>query len=76
MWKEEIFTISIDSLQYIVEPISCIDFVIRYKVSTQHHYLFTLFMNEKGNWQAENDVRSIDLKLAEEVIKKIENHDA
>jgi hypothetical protein len=71
----EHFTIDVNKNRYQVEPI-CDEDCTRFKISTECEYLFTLCVDEYGNWQVEEDVIPLTENLVEEIGRAIEFHDA
>jgi hypothetical protein len=74
--KEEVFTIDVNGNLYYVEPICNKDHCTRFKISTECEYMFTLCVNEYGDWEMEDDVKPIDESLTDNIGKAIEYLDA
>jgi len=75
-YKEEVFKIDVNGNLYYVEPICNNDHCTRFKISTECEYMFTLCVDEYGNWQMEDDVKPIDASLIDNIGKAIEYNDA
>jgi hypothetical protein len=73
---QEKFTVTVNDKVYNVEPICDDDHCTRFKISTDCEYLFTLCMNDYGNWEMEKDITPLDEKLIDEIGRAIEYHDA
>ena len=46
-----------------------------FKIETDCEYLFTVSMDEEGQWHAEKDVTVLDENLVEKIGRAIEEHD-
>jgi hypothetical protein len=46
-----------------------------FKIETDCEYLFTVSMDEEGQWYAEKDVTVLDENLVEQIGRAIEEHD-
>ena len=75
-YKEEEFIVRVNDNLYYVEPICTDDHCTRFKISTECEYMFTLCVDEYGNWQMEDDVKPIDASLIDNIGKAIEYNDA
>lgn len=74
-YNEEVFTINVHNKRYYVEPICNNDHCTHFKISTSNEYMFTLCMDENGDWQPEQDVIPIDKTLIDDIGRAIEEHD-
>ena len=75
MEKEE-FTIEVREKIYHVQPVCDEEHCTRFKISTDCEYLFTLCIDDYGNWQMEQDVIPLDENLVDEIGRAIEFYDA
>lgn len=75
-YKEEMFTVRVNNNLYYVEPVCIDDRCTRFKISTECEYMFTLYVNEYGDWKIEDDVKPIDESLIDNIGKAIEYNDA
>jgi len=46
-----------------------------FKIETDCEYLFTVSMDDEGQWHAEKDVTVLDPNLVDEIGRAIEEHD-
>ena len=74
--ETETFTIEVNGKKYNVQPVCDGDHCTRFKISTDCEYLFTLCIDDYGNWQMDEDVIPLDENLVDKIGTAIEFHDA
>ena len=72
---ENHFTVAVNSNTYKVTVSYEGVYISHYRIETNGKYLFTLSMNEEGQWQAESDVHASNENLVEQIGRAIEEHD-
>ncbi len=77
MSNEQVFTVDVNNEQYYIEPILEYEkLTIKFKVSTTCEYMFTLCLNENGEWSMESEVTPLYKDLVSQIGQAIEKHDA
>ena len=71
----EEFTIVVHNRKYNVTPLCDEDHCTRFKISNDCDYLFTLCVDDYGNWQMEKDVVALDDQLTDDIGRAIEEYD-
>ncbi len=74
-YDENNFEVTVNGKIYSVKAVSENVNRTRFKIETEGRYLFTLIMNEEGNWQTEHEVTPYDEALMDKIGRAIEEHD-
>jgi hypothetical protein len=67
------FRININNKTYNVKAYG--DYTSKFKIETDCEYMFTVIMDEEGQWHCENDVTVLNENLIQQIGRAIEEHD-
>ncbi|MEP6683921.1 MAG: hypothetical protein ABJA35_11705 [Parafilimonas sp.] len=74
IYIEDNFEIHVNTEVYKVESVTGSNNSFKFRISTACEYMFTLNLDDEGNWKMEDDVIPMNDELVNQIGQAIEQH--